>query len=118
MDRQTIKRVLFFVLMWTIFKVFIECVTVLLLLFMLCFFGHKACGILAPRPGIKPTPPALEGKVLATEHQGSPTTRPLNSYISNASQTFTEWLPRAKLGDHRDEIGFVSALKYSTSKVP
>ena len=28
------------------------------------FFSHKACGILAPRPGIEPTPPALEGKVL------------------------------------------------------
>ena len=30
------------------------------------FFGHKACGILAPRPGIEPTPPALEGKFLTT----------------------------------------------------
>ena len=35
----------------------------------LCVFwalGHKAYGILPPRPGIKPTPPALEGKVLTT----------------------------------------------------
>ena len=70
MDRQTIKRVLFFVLMWTIFKVFIECVTVLLLLFMLCFFGHKACGILAPQPGSKPALPALEGEVLTTGPPG------------------------------------------------
>ena len=23
-------------------------------------FGHEACGILAPRPGIEPAPPALE----------------------------------------------------------
>ena len=30
------------------------------------FFGHEACGILAPRPGIKPVPPALEGEVLTT----------------------------------------------------
>ena len=30
---------------------------------MLQFFGLKACGILVPRPGIKPTPPALEGEV-------------------------------------------------------
>ena len=33
--------------------------------FSVClFFGHEACGILAPLPGIKPLPPALEGEVL------------------------------------------------------
>ena len=39
-----------------------------MILFMLCFwfFGHKACGILAPRPGIKYTPPPLESEVLTT----------------------------------------------------
>ena len=50
--------------MWTIFKVFIEFVTILLLFFMFWFFGGEACGILAPRPGIEPAPPALEGEVL------------------------------------------------------
>ena len=34
--------------------------------FMFLVFGHKACGILAPRPGIEPTPPALDGEVLTT----------------------------------------------------
>ena len=33
---------------------------------MFWFFGPEACGILAPRPGIKPAPPALEGEVLTT----------------------------------------------------
>ena len=33
---------------------------------MFWFFGRKACGILAPRPGIEPAPPALEGEVLTT----------------------------------------------------
>ena len=33
---------------------------------MFWFFGHEACGILAPRPGIEPAPPALEGEVLTT----------------------------------------------------
>ena len=33
---------------------------------MLWFSGHKACGILAPRPGIKPAPFALEGEVFTT----------------------------------------------------
>ena len=30
--------------MWTIFEVFIEFVTTLLLLFYALFFGHEACG--------------------------------------------------------------------------
>ena len=33
---------------------------------MFCFFGPKACGILALRPGIEPAPPALEGEILTT----------------------------------------------------
>ena len=33
---------------------------------MFWFFGHKACGILAPRPEIKLAPPGLEGEVLTT----------------------------------------------------
>ena len=49
-------------LTWTIFKVFIEFVTVLFLLFFFydLFFGWEACGILAPQPGTEPTPLALE----------------------------------------------------------
>ena len=31
--------------------------------FMFWFFGPKACGILAPQPGIEPAPPALGGEV-------------------------------------------------------
>ena len=34
--------------------------------FTFCFFSWDACGILGPWPGIEPTPPALEGKVLTT----------------------------------------------------
>ena len=33
-------------------------------------FGHEACGILAPQPGIEPAPLALEGEVLTTELPG------------------------------------------------
>ena len=33
--------------MWTIYKVFIESVTILLLFYVLVFSGHEACGILA-----------------------------------------------------------------------
>ena len=55
--------------MWTMFKVFIEFVTKLILFsdwFVLFFFGCVACGVLGPRPGIKPGPFALEGTVLTT----------------------------------------------------
>ena len=52
--------------MWTIFKVFIECVTILLLLVCFGFLHCKAYGILVPRPGIESTPPALQGELLTT----------------------------------------------------
>ena len=39
---------------------------------VLCFqfFGNEAYGILAPQPGIEPTPPALEGEILTTGPAG------------------------------------------------
>ena len=68
------KEFFFFVLMWIIFKVFIEFATILLLFlyvlvffcfYLFIFFGCKACRSLAPRLGIEPTSSALKGKVLA-----------------------------------------------------
>ena len=37
---------------------------------MFWFFGLEVFGILSPRPGIEPTLPALEDKVLTTEPAG------------------------------------------------
>ena len=51
--------------MWTVFKVFIEFVTILLLFYVLAF-GYEACGVLVSQAGLEPTPPALEGQVLTT----------------------------------------------------
>ena len=65
------SKTLFFFLMWTIFKVCIEFVTILLLFYVLDF-GPQARRILAPWP----TPPVLKGQVLIT---GSPGKSP-NSY--------------------------------------
>ena len=42
-----IFKAFFFFFMWTIFKVLIESVTILLL-FNILVFGHKVCGIFAP----------------------------------------------------------------------
>ena len=50
-----------------ILKVFVKFVTTL---FLFCFFGHDACGIPAPWPGIEPIPPALEGEDLTPGPSG------------------------------------------------
>ena len=54
-------------LMWTI--IFFKSLLNLLqycFCFMFCCFGHEACGVLALRPRIEPSHPALEGEVLTT----------------------------------------------------
>ena len=43
-------------MMWTMFKVFIEFVSILFPLYALVF-GLEACEIFVPQPGIKPAPP-------------------------------------------------------------
>ena len=68
-------------LMWTIFKVFVEFVTVLLLFRVLVFWPRGMWG-LSSLPGIEYAPPALEGEVLTTgppeksqdngSHKGNP----------------------------------------------
>ena len=55
--------------MWTIFKVFIEFGTILLLFYVLAF-DRRECRILVPRPGVEPTPPALKDEVLTTRQPG------------------------------------------------
>jgi len=52
--------------MWTILKLFNEFVHNIASVLCFGFFGPGVCGILAPQPGIEPTPPALEGEVLTT----------------------------------------------------
>ena len=48
-------------------KIFTEFV---ITLFLFWLFGQEACRILAPRPGIEPTLPTLEGEVLTTGPPG------------------------------------------------
>ena len=49
------------------FKSFYWIFFTILVLFYGVFFGHKACGILSPQPGIEPATPALEGEVLEND---------------------------------------------------
>ena len=68
--------------MWTIFKVCIQFITILLC--VLCFgSGHEARDTLAPWPGTKPTSLVLEGKVLTT---GPPGESPIWSVSDELSQ--------------------------------
>ena len=53
---------------------------------MFWFFGCKACGILAPWPGIEHTPLALEGEVLTTGLPG----KSLKSYSSQKESWFSK----------------------------
>ena len=54
--------------------------------FILWFFGFQACGILASRPEIKPTPPMLEGGVLTT---GPPGKAPRYVLLISDAQVFS-----------------------------
>ena len=57
--------------MSTLFKLFIEFLTILVLVYVLVFWP-RGIEILAPRSGIEPAPPALEGEVLTTGPPGEP----------------------------------------------
>ena len=58
--------------MWTIFEVFIEFFTVLLLSFMFCFFWQGGLWDLSSLTRDDPAPPALEGEILITGPPESP----------------------------------------------
>ena len=70
-----IRKLSFFLLMRTIFEVFIDFVTVLFLFYVCLFVCCKACGIFASWPRIQLAPPALEGKVLTTGPPGKSSIR-------------------------------------------
>ena len=71
-DRCEVCVWVFFFLMWTILKLFIEFVTILLLFYVFPFFSLKACGILAPWPGIKLHLLHWKVKSSPLDHQGNP----------------------------------------------
>ena len=63
--------------MWHIFKVFIEFVPIFLLFYVLVFWP-EVCGILALQPGVDPSPPALESKILTNGSPGKSLPTSLN----------------------------------------
>ena len=66
--------------MWTIFlKSLLNLLQYCFFFLMFWFFGSEARGILAPRPGIEPAPPVLEGEVLTTGRPGKSLTHLFSS---------------------------------------
>ena len=85
MRRSVLVAVTFYIIKDFFFMVYIKKKALLNLLWYcfclvacFCFFflgggaGNKTRRILAPWPGIKPTPPPLEGRVLTANHWGRP----------------------------------------------
>ena len=71
--------------------IFIEFVTMLLLFFTFWFFGSRKCGILAPKPGIKATPAALEDEVFT----GQPVKSHQCTLIMNSWSSGDGWMASA-----------------------
>ena len=66
--------------------------------FIFQFFGCEACGTLPPRPEIKLTPPALEGKVLTSGPTGkSPLFQRVSPLCYSLGSRFTCSSPRIVL---------------------
>ena len=62
-------------------------------------FGHKACEILAPQPGIKLAPPALEDEVLTTGPPGKPLIYIVDSLILKSGATILQFIPEGILSN-------------------
>ena len=62
---RTEKKKLYFFFLESLLNLLQDCFC-----FMFWFFGHEACGILVPHPGMELTSPVLEGKVLAPAPPG------------------------------------------------
>ena len=56
---------------------------------MFCFIGREACGILASQPGMEPTLPALEGRLLTTGLPGK--SQPSYSYLRICEEVKAIW---------------------------
>ena len=87
-----------FFLIWTILKKFLMNLLQHCFCFMFWFFGHEACGILAPWLEIQPTHPALVGKVLTTGLPGkSLLTILISMYSLVTTRRYTESLVAQRL---------------------
>ena len=82
-NAQTHQVPFFFYFRWVILKIFIDFVTILLLLYVsgfglfFFFLAPRHSGILAPWPEIEPHSPCFGRKSQPQDHQGSPSSGPL-----------------------------------------
>ena len=83
------------------------------LCFMFWFFDHEACGVVAHWPGIEPTTPALEDKVLTTGSLGN--VPDSEFYVMYILVALVMKNPTANEGDTRDP-GLISGSGRSWRK--
>ena len=88
--------------MWTIFKVFIEFVIILLLFYVLVFLAPRHVGSQLPDQGSNPRPPALEGAVLTTGLPGKSQEEILMSPISCIFSSRRALKSLTEMSDPRD----------------
>ena len=72
---------------------------------MFWFFGHEACGIPAPRPGIEPASPALEGEVLTTGPPGKSQDKSFKIHVLQNSNWLVgprSWLKEASITENHN----------------
>ena len=86
--------------------------------FMFWFFGREACGILAPRPGIEPAPPALEGEVLTTGLPGKSLDTILIPINRWGNRTFRRLSILTKMINGRPRLTSVMFLESKSNNIP
>ena len=104
-------------LMWIIFKVSLEFVPILFLIFLhvrfvFFFFCWELCGILVPQPGIKPAPPAVEAQ--SRNHWTAREGSAVSSAFQCSSPSWTQWEGRGG----RLMVGSFLTLDWIHSKNP
>ena len=104
-------------LMWTIFKVFLKFAKYCFC-FIFWFFEQEACRILAPRPGIKPTPPALKDKILTTGPSGKSPQCILSSGLSGFCRASLVTKSEVAQGTQSPTVGLSCRLRGSAPPGP
>ena len=97
--------------MWTIFKVFIELITILLLFYVLVFWPQGMWDLRSPTRDRTP-PPALEGKVLTA---GPPGKSPLMSILKQQITLLPPLLSAVSLSSSMD-LNFLTLYTYQNGR--
>ena len=93
--------------MWTILKACSEFGIAWFLLFTFWLFGHGACGIPTPWPGMEPAPPVLGGEVLTPEPAGKSPNQSCFAFQRNKFGSLIMVLVRITMGKENHPAHFL-----------